>query len=317
MKKLNFLILIVFFNFVVKSQSWCPVGATWYSDFNVAFAAPGYIKYNYTGTTTINNKTCQIINTESKYYYATGILHNYSANMYTYFNNNVVYKYDSANNNFDTIYNFGASIGDKWTLTPKSFTNCAKSYVTVLDTGHKIIQSVNLRWLKISIKGYSPFFNPSPWIFSDTLFERIGTLYTSLFETFNLCPYYSDGYQAGPLRCYNDNQIINYKRTTGACDYYYIISGINELQKNNLELKIYPNPANDVLTIEYSVAEALEATSIQIINALGQVLQTTHLINQKTTINTKELPSGVYVITLQQAQGTNLQTASKRFIINR
>jgi hypothetical protein len=102
-------------------------------------------------------------------------------------------------------------------------------------------------------------------------------------------------------------------------------------------LKIYPNPANDILNIEFVTLSGVEAcnTKYSIINSLGQVikeedLQPTQQANGSVaaTINTKELANGVYSIQLS-SRGTrdlntdpslrndNTPSVTKRFVISR
>jgi hypothetical protein len=114
--------------------------------------------------------------------------------------------------------------------------------------------------------------------------------------------------------------------------------------ENNI--KIYPNPANEILNIEFVTLSGVEAsnTNYSIINSLGQVikeedLQPTQQANGSVsaTINTKELANGVYSIqmssrgtrdlntdsSLRQAQydayrrNDNTPSVSKRFVISR
>ena len=111
-------------------------------------------------------------------------------------------------------------------------------------------------------------------------------------------------------------------------------------------IKIYPNPANEILNIEFVTLSGVEAsnTNYSILNSLGQVikeeiLQPTQQANGfvSATINTKELANGVYSIqmssrgtrdlntdsSLRQAQydayrrNDNLLSITKRFVISR
>ena len=65
-------------------------------------------------------------------------------------------------------------------------------------------------------------------------------------------------------------------------------------------LKIYPNPTEDILHLEYSGKEEIK---IEIINITGQILQTIKLINFSTEINVGFYAAGVYVLKIQTADG--------------
>ena len=60
-------------------------------------------------------------------------------------------------------------------------------------------------------------------------------------------------------------------------------------------VSVYPNPANDFVTIE-----GTEATEVQIFNTLGQSVQTFHNTNQ---LNTSNLPEGVYLLHITSTDG--------------
>lgn len=83
-----------------------------------------------------------------------------------------------------------------------------------------------------------------------------------------------------------------------------------ELLSNNI--KIYPNPANEMLNVEFKMLNGDNA-KLEIINSVGQVVQTTQLLNQTTVINTKELSNGLYFITLK----TGTTTLTKKIVIQR
>ncbi|MDO8999912.1 MAG: T9SS type A sorting domain-containing protein [Bacteroidota bacterium] len=103
------------------------------------------------------------------------------------------------------------------------------------------------------------------------------------------------------------------------------------------KLKLFPNPANEILTIEFvtSSNEAYRDVNIQIMNSLGQIVkeEELHFTQQAeslaATINTKELANGVYVLKLSSRGTRDLNTdsslgrndnslnVSKRFVISR
>ena len=94
-------------------------------------------------------------------------------------------------------------------------------------------------------------------------------------------------------------------------------------------VKIYPNPANEILTIEFVTLSGVEAsnTKYSIINSLGQIIREEEidLKNNTAEINTRELANGVYVFALRYistplnagAQGDISVKVNKRFVISR
>jgi len=66
------------------------------------------------------------------------------------------------------------------------------------------------------------------------------------------------------------------------------------------EVKIYPNPAENVLHVEYTGTEII---IIQVINTTGQIIYTTALISIITDINLLQYSSGIYLLKFITLQG--------------
>jgi hypothetical protein len=84
-------------------------------------------------------------------------------------------------------------------------------------------------------------------------------------------------------------------------------TGIEEATTNNL-VSIYPNPANDFITV--GVADANEGTTIHIINALGELVLTEKATSTSTTLKTENLTNGIYFVKVESKNGS----AIKKFI---
>ncbi len=80
-------------------------------------------------------------------------------------------------------------------------------------------------------------------------------------------------------------------------------TGLAELSGKWLELSVYPNPADEMLNVEFTSVSSgqLEACVFEIINSLGQVIREEELVFRegKAIIDTKDLESGVYVLLLK------------------
>ena len=98
---------------------------------------------------------------------------------------------------------------------------------------------------------------------------------------------------------YFGNPNINFGTTTltnaGASDIFIAklggITGINDIKNSNI--KIYPNPTNDIINIEG--LNKNENNTIQIFDVQGKLV-ITKIITEKGTIDLSELNKGVYVI---------------------
>lgn len=78
--------------------------------------------------------------------------------------------------------------------------------------------------------------------------------------------------------------------------------GVNEVE-NNLGLRVFPNPANEVINI--SLNKEVSAT-ITLLDVSGKVVRTQALNGISTSINTASLNSGVYFVTIND--GTSVST---------
>ena len=88
-------------------------------------------------------------------------------------------------------------------------------------------------------------------------------------------------------------------------DYVYIeVTSVSENGEDGLSL--YPNPANTLMSVE---AEGLQQVTIH--NVMGQVVMRQECSEDGIVLNTSDLPSGVYTISVKTAQGT----MTKRFSV--
>lgn len=197
-------------------------------------------------------------------------------------------------NNFDTLYDFNAYPGNKWLLpdaVPAS--GCNRHIVTVLDTGHRTINSTNLRWLKVSIFDNIQLVN-------DTIFERIGFKQYFYFAHY-ICPIppAADPPFVTSLRCYSDYQ-INYKLYSACVSIFLHGTSIEENSVLN-SVSIYPNPSENKIFVDYNLQE-MNPVKLVITNYLGQVVYETEnvLPNQETDLHTLE--KGFYFFTIQSGK---------------
>jgi hypothetical protein len=74
------------------------------------------------------------------------------------------------------------------------------------------------------------------------------------------------------------------------------VTGVSISEQEANRFSIYPNPANNFLKID--IEENTNAT-IEIIDALGRVFIQSEINEKENTINVSQLPSGVYILSLQ------------------
>ena len=105
------------------------------------------------------------------------------------------------------------------------------------------------------------------------------------------------------------NEIGVYNNTNEVCQGLWQDStGI--VSKNLSDVKMYPNPAENVVNITFSAKNA-EKGVVSVMNLLGQTVYTSNLeVNEGAnmiTVPVKQLTSGVYMVTLQTNTGISTQ----------
>jgi hypothetical protein len=303
--KLKLTLFILCFQLVIaKAQTWCPAGATWYYS-DVWPGVNGYSKYNYTTDTLINSVNCKkIAHYREGFSWSGGYYSNFVTPFYTYEQNGVAYLYNNlyGNNTFDTLFDMNAQIGDKWRF-PLIDTTCADSlyFIQVLNTGTKVINGFNLKWLYVKRGPFDPNYDPNgPYLNYDfdTITERIGGCrYYDIFYSFCYGGTENDPQPCDKIRCYYDSTFGLY--STGistSCDYY--TTSVEEYELSNLNFSIYPNPATEQLNIVFSASTETVAT-LQIHDIVGRLIElVTIKAGESYNYNTSSLPRSVYSVSL-------------------
>ena len=97
-----------------------------------------------------------------------------------------------------------------------------------------------------------------------------------------------------------------------ATDLMYVdpCAGVNENSGNEVSFTLYPNPTDDRVTLVYSTWS--EPVSVIMYNALGQQVSSVQLTGVQTDISLRDLPVGVYHLTLITPEGTTTQKVIKQ-----
>lgn len=87
--------------------------------------------------------------------------------------------------------------------------------------------------------------------------------------------------------------------------------GFKENTKPETVLKLFPNPATDVLTVQSNISGKY---SVIVFNVLGkQVLHYSDLETEKNTLNIQNLSSGIYIV---QIFGSKNQSTTQKLVVN-
>jgi len=280
---LSSLILFCLFSFYGLGQNmdWANVGSAWHYEYT-GFGIEGFTKYEVEKDTTVNGQLCSKITIVNEYSnFGDPGYSNEEPPFFTYEEDSVLFF--TTQNQFDTLMNLKASPGDSWKLTNQSCTD--DRFVEVLDTGRTTINGCENKWIAYSYEGFNTVV--------DTFYSYYGSVKYA-FAYFDYCQENTiDKPVSVNLRCYED----------GNCIY---LNGVTDCESLNIEsetlesynIRLYPNPASNTITIALSNSKETNQISYQIIDLSGKIIQKDNLINSKVDVST--LDSGVYFVRLEQ-----------------
>jgi len=111
-----------------------------------------------------------------------------------------------------------------------------------------------------------------------------------------------------------DGEFADDNNGDGVIDSGDWLTGLNELDGDDVELSAYPNPASDNLTVKYSVVGSATNITLNVYDVLGQEIVSNNLSGNKGSVklNLESVNSGVYFYAIKVA-GKTVRT--ERFIV--
>lgn len=289
MKTITTLSVFLLLSTMIFSQTWSPDGAKWHYNYG-NLGGQGFVVTEYVNDSLIMGKNCKVFQKVQKIYSSIDYMqHTYDlGEEFTYLDttNNVVYRLVA--NQFDTLYNFNALPGDRWTVRNHY------GYVGIVNVdsiGTKIINGETLKAIYVST--IDPGFEGSciGWQ-SAEIVERVGPINEYMFPEFISCA--ADGQEGGALRCYEDNS-FNLYSTNSSIDCDFILAS-NSLDDIDELIDVYPNPVSQNLVVSIK-NEKLNDSKLILLNTLGQIIAIYDVTSFKALkIDMNELDSGVYFL---------------------
>ena len=133
-------------------------------------------------------------------------------------------------------------------------------------------------------------------------YEVVATVDKNLREYLDLVDAGDYYYQVTAFRSYCESTPAWVDDET---DYIHVeVTSVSE--NGDASLSVYPNPANALMSVE---AEGLQ--QVTICNVMGQVVKTQRCTEDGVVVNTADLASGIYTISVKTSQGT----MTKRFSV--
>jgi hypothetical protein len=298
------------------SQNFAPPGATWHYNFSSVWLF-GFTKITQIGDTIIQGIQAQKLEMRGSYTFwedGTTFIEQFAGYEYTYADQDHVYQL--IGNEFKVLYDFTVQTNDTILIYNDGISispDCdSVGRAIVTDTGTEIINGLELRWYEIVSLETSPFF------LNGKIIERIGNITGYLFRQPSECLSINESVD-GPFRCYEDDDFPEYKNPLfdEPCDF---ITGINELTKANLGLRVFPNPASGVVNV--SVSENVKVEKVRVYEDSGRVVlekywnqspQPPSPMGSSISLDVSNLSPGMYLLEVETKDGFR---EVKRFLIN-
>lgn len=114
------------------------------------------------------------------------------------------------------------------------------------------------------------------------------------------------------LLCYsiNDDLLLEFPEHDydSISDDCYSIGDISNIKEYDIgsRMKLYPNPVQNILTIEIQDTDILFPCKVMIFDILGKELQCINIYDKQAKINLNSLDKGIYIIRISQSNKINL-----------
>lgn len=284
MKPLLFTTLSVIFFLPVYCQvNWFPTGAKWHYEYG-SFLAGGLTTLEVLSEDTIigSNPYKRVLSTTI--YGFPGSMDTFTEMLYVFEENQVVYGFDRYYGG-TLLYDFNAAIGD----TLAMYFGGLSPYPFVVDSiGVIDINGSQLAFQDLRFKSY---IEQEDWD-KVRVVEGLGSINSHLFHSHTIIqPFDAPSYH---FRCYNDQNIglVNLSYNQVDCDY---IEGVTSLvEPPYASIKIFPNPTDHSVTLQY---DGQPIDNLIIIDILGSIRIREHSPTQAIRrIDLNELENGLYFI---------------------
>ena len=257
----------------------------WFYEIENENGSTTYQHLEYAGDTTINNERPKVIVRSNTQYDRDTIITEVT-HEYIYDDNGIVYWWNKDLEEFTTLYDLSAEVGDEWEI--KVGTESLIMHVDAVENYE--YEGKTYRMLRVSDEND---------LFSGNIVSGVGHL-TSFFPERLMNR--DKGYRVTGLRCYwvEGNLILKINRDDCDAIYAQLHNGIEEdgPSTGSGTLVVYPNPTDGYLVLETQSIASLQTQTYRITNLMGQTLLQGTLIAETQQIDITRLPAGMYFITL-------------------
>ena len=260
----------------------------WYYEIQNDDGSITYQHLEYAADTTIGTQRPKII-IRSNTQYDRDTLFTEMTQEYVYEENGKIYWWNKDLEEFTTLYNLNANVGDEWEI--KVGTESLTMHVDMVE--YYELNGLNIKKLRVSDEND---------LFSGDILCSFGHM-TSFFPEKLMR---RDGdFTVNGLRCYWVGDALLYHNGDEDCDAVYSeIHGIEEdgPSTGSETFTVYPNPTSGVLIVSLRLPQCDSPTTgqteYQISNLMGQTLLQGRISSETHQIDIPTLPAGMYFISV-------------------
>ncbi len=288
-----------------QAQQWCPPGATWIYDTGSPWTT-ALTQYAYTGDTVVDGHFAQRIEVDGQitdWFGEDTVIVTAGPDLVTRLAADVVMLWLPVTQTWDTLYWFGAEVGDRW-QPPWAFgEECSPEHgLFVLETGTMNVDGLELRTLLVERRQGAQSIGTPEWIA-----ERIGTL-SGYFLPMADCGGVIECYCA--FGCYQD-QTIQYPSPGQDCAIPTAVVGPPEREA---ALSVWPNPGYGFL--QY-VASTGGFVDVMVRDGMGRCVFKSVLSPSRGTLDLSGLAQGAYCITFSNGSAYRQSQVWQKFDTDR
>ena len=256
-------------------------GSEWYYEILNENGTTTYQHLEYAADTTVNHKDVQIIIRTNTLYDKDEYVE--VTREYLYEEDGMVYWWNKDLQEFTTLYNLDAEVGDAWEIKVgvESITMHVDAVSQYYFGGH-LFKTIQV--------------SDEDDVFSGTIVCGIGHL-TSFFPERLMTQ--GKNYRVEGMRCYWRDDELFFKYGDEDCDAVYknYHFGIEEdgPSTGSGTFAVYPNPTHNILTIHHS-SLCIPHSSFRITNLMGQTLMSGIITEETQQIDVSNLPEGVFFV---------------------
>ena len=260
----------------------------WYYEIQNDDGSITYQHLEYAADTTIGTQRPKII-IRSNTHYDRDTLFTEVTQEYVYEENGKIYWWNKDLEEFTTLYNLNANVGDEWEI--KVGTESLTMHVDMVE--YYELNGLNIKKLRVSDDND---------LFSGDILCSFGHM-TSFFP--EKLMHRDNDFTVNGLRCYWVGDALLYHNGDEDCDAIYgELHGIEEIgpSTGSGTFEVYPNPTNGVLFVETHGRASQPDRTYRITNLMGQILLSGHVETSHETslqsIDVSNLTAGMYFVSV-------------------